>query len=97
MTSTEAHLAHRRKKLKFRAWHRGIKEMDMILGKYADEHLEHMSDEQMDEFSLLLQQPDDEMYKWVSGARQVPAEFDTEIMKTLKSFSMIPVDFTTLD
>ncbi len=97
MTSIEKQLEHRRKKLKFRAWHRGIKEMDLILGRYADEHLEQMSSIQMDQFSKLLKQADDEMYKWVSGAKDVPEEFDNEIMKTLKSFRMIPVDFTTIN
>jgi len=97
MTATDKALEHRRKKLKFRAWHRGIKEMDLILGKYADEHLATMSDAEMDIFSHLLKQADDELYTWVSGAKPVPEEFDNDIMKTLKSFQMIPPDFTKID
>lgn len=88
---------HRRKKLKYRAWHRGTKEMDLILGNYADVHLEQMSNEQMDQFSNLLNQADDEMYTWISGASEVPAEFDNEIMKSLKKFQMRPQDFTKID
>lgn len=97
MTDSIDELEHRRKKLKFRAWHRGIKEMDLILGKYADEYLPQMSTAQMDQFSVLLKQADDEMYKWVSGALEVPEEFDNDIMKTLKSFRMTPADFTRTD
>ena len=97
MTATDKALEHRRKKLKFRAWHRGIKEMDLILGKYADEHLAAMSSAEMDQFSHLLKQADDELYTWVSGAKTVPEEFDNDIMKTLKSFQMIPPDFTKTD
>jgi len=97
MTATDKALEHRRKKLKFRAWHRGIKEMDLILGKYADENLARMSTAEMDRFSILLKQADDELYMWVSGARQVPEEFDNDIMKTLKSFQMTPPDFTAID
>ncbi len=97
MTTPDKALEHRRKKLKFRAWHRGIKEMDLILGKYADENLARMSTAEMDRFSILLKQADDELYMWVSGARPVPEEFDNDIMKTLKSFQMIPPDFTAID
>ncbi len=97
MTATDKALEHRRKKLKFRAWHRGIKEMDLILGRYADENLGQMSSAQMDQFSILLKQADDELYTWVSGARPVPEELNTDIMKTLKSFRMIPQDFTKID
>jgi antitoxin CptB len=97
MTAPSKALENRRKKLKFRAWHRGIKEMDLILGKYADENLAQMSTAEMDQFSTLLKQADDELYKWVSGASDVPEEFNNDIMKTLKSFQMIPRDFTTID
>jgi len=97
MTALPKQLEHRRRKLKFRAWHRGIKEMDLILGRYADEHLEHMTDAQMDQFSHLLKQADDELYKWVSGADSVPEEFNTDIMKTLQSFRMSPRDFTAIE
>jgi len=97
MTASQKQLDHRRRKLKFRAWHRGIKEMDLILGAYADQHLEHMSKVQMDQFSHLLKQADDELYKWVSGASPVPEEFDNDIMKTLQSFRMSPPDFTAID
>ncbi len=97
MTTPDKALEHRRKKLKFRAWHRGIKEMDLILGKYADENLAQMSTAEMDRFSILLKQADDELYMWVSGVREVPEEFNNDIMKTLKSFHMTPPDFTTID
>jgi len=96
-TPTDKALEYRRKKLKFRAWHRGTKEMDLILGRYADEHLAQMSSLEMDMFSDLLMQADDELYTWVSGAKPVPEQFDNDIMKTLKSFQMIPPDFTKID
>lgn len=97
MTDPENKLDHRRKKLKFRAWHRGIKEMDLIMGRYADENLENMSATQMDQFSSMLKQADDEVYTWISGQKPVPEEFDNDIMQTLKSFRMIPEDFTRTD
>jgi len=90
-------IEHRRKKLKFRAWHRGTKEMDLILGNFADEHLEQMSSEQMDRFSHILKQADDELYSWVSGAKQMPDHLDRDIMKKLESFRMSPSDFTKTD
>ncbi len=96
MTADSDALDHRRRKLKFRAWHRGTKEMDYILGSYADRHLEHMSQAEMDRFSTLLEVPDGELYKWVAGTVDVPAEFDDDIMHNLKSFSMKPGDFNEI-
>lgn len=97
MSSEDNQLEHRRRKLKFRAWHRGTKEMDFILGGYADEHLWQMDDAEMDVFSHMLEAPDDLFYSWVSGGKETPAEYDNEIMQALKTFRMTTTDFTKTD
>ncbi|WP_425092075.1 succinate dehydrogenase assembly factor 2 [Tropicimonas sp. S265A] len=60
------------KRLKIRSWRRGIKEMDLILGGYADAHLAEMSDEDLDAFDRLLKENDQDLYQWVSGQAPVP-------------------------
>ncbi|WP_424969998.1 succinate dehydrogenase assembly factor 2 [Dinoroseobacter sp. S76] len=65
----------RLKRLKIRAWRRGIKEMDLILGPYADENLAKMSAEEVEEFDALLKENDQDLYQWVSGQATPPAEF----------------------
>ena len=97
MTEDANQLEYRRRKLKFRAWHRGTKEMDFIFGSYADANLAQMTNEDMDVFSELLEAPDDLLYSWVSGSKETPPEFENDIMAALKTFRMTTVDYTKTD
>ena len=83
MTET---LENRRKKLRIRAWRRGFKEADLILGRYADQALESMSETDIADFDLLLNQLDADIYRWGIGRAPTPAAFDTPVMDALKTF-----------
>ncbi|WP_417491653.1 succinate dehydrogenase assembly factor 2 [Maricaulis sp.] len=83
MTET---LENRRKKLRIRAWRRGFKEADLILGRYADQMLEAMSESDVADFDRLLDQLDADIYSWVIGTAPTPSEFDTPVMDSLKTF-----------
>lgn len=72
------------KRLRFRSWHRGFKEADLILGQFADSCLDAMSEAEVDRFEHLLDQTDREIYNWISGEASVPAEFDNDIMARLQ-------------
>ena len=76
----------RLKKLKFRAWHRGFVEADLILGPFADGHLEQMGPQQLDDFEVLLDQPDHDLYDWITGREPTPEAFDTEVMDLIRTF-----------
>jgi antitoxin CptB len=76
----------RLKKLKFRAWHRGFREADLILGPFADTHADSMSPEQLDEFEALLEQNDHDIYGWIVGRAPTPPQFETELMASLRAF-----------
>ncbi len=83
MTET---LENRRKKLRIRAWRRGFKEADLILGRYADQTLERMSPADIADFDTLLDQLDADIYSWVIGSAPTPPAFDTPVMQALKTF-----------
>lgn len=76
----------RRKKLRFRAWRRGFREADLILGPFADSHVPSFTQAQMDVFETLLDQPDQDLYEWIVERTPTPPEFDTEIMSLIKRF-----------
>ena len=76
----------RRKQILYRAWHRGTREMDLVLGRFADAHLADLSEEQLDDLEGLMQAPDPEIYKWLSGSHPVPANWDTPIVHTIRAF-----------
>jgi len=76
----------RLRKLSFRAWRRGFKEADIILGHFADDNLNRMSDAELDQFERLLDVPDQDLYGWIIEREPAPAEYQTEILKQLNIF-----------
>jgi antitoxin CptB len=80
---SEETLDVRRKRLRFRAWHRGTKEMDLIMGKFADTHIETLNTTDLDQFEALLEEADDTVYGWIAKRTPVPDEFDNDIYKRL--------------
>ncbi|MFK7743612.1 MAG: succinate dehydrogenase assembly factor 2 [Roseobacter sp.] len=62
---------HRIKRLKMRSMRRGIKEMDLILQRFAEAHLDTMDDAALTVYDAMLSENDHDLYQWVSG--QLPA------------------------
>ena len=78
----------RLKKLRFRAWRRGFREADLILGPFADKHVPSMDPAELDAFETLLDQPDQDLYAWIVGTLPTPAAFDGELMNRIKAFRL---------
>jgi len=76
----------RRKRLLFRSWHRGMREMDLVLGKFADAQIAALSVGELDEYERWLEVPDLTMFNWVNGSQPTPAEFDTALFARLRGF-----------
>jgi antitoxin CptB len=76
----------RRRRLLFRAWHRGIREMDLVLGRFADAQLAELNDTELGEFEAWLDIPDQQIFAWISGQQQTPAELETPLFRRLREF-----------
>jgi antitoxin CptB len=76
----------RLKRLKFRAWHRGFVEADLILGPFVDAHAEGLAPDQLDRLEALFEEADHDIYNWIIGRTPTPAQFDTDVMQLLKDF-----------
>ena len=76
----------RLKKLKFRAWRRGFREADLILGPFADQYVAGFSPDQLDEFERLLEVPDQDLYAWITDREATPSEWDGDLMHKIKQF-----------
>lgn len=83
-------LEQRRKRLAFRARHRGTKELDLLIGGFARRHLTALSPAQLDRFEALLDVPEPLMYRWLLGHEQPPAAFDHDVMNLLLNFRYSP-------
>jgi antitoxin CptB len=77
----------RRKRLLFRSWHRGTREADLILGRFADAHLAGFDDRQLDRYERLLDCGDPDIFDWVSGRTTAPPEHDHDVTRLLITFS----------
>lgn len=75
-----------RKKLVFRSWHRGTREMDLLLGRFADAHLSQMSGEDLAAYDRFLANSDPDIYNWVSRAEPVPPAEDNAAVQLLLAF-----------
>ena len=76
----------RRRKLLFRAWRRGVREMDLIVGRFADAYIDKFDDGALDDFERLIEVPNAELYAWVTGEETAPANYDTAVLRQLLDF-----------
>ncbi|HVI98713.1 MAG TPA: succinate dehydrogenase assembly factor 2 [Sphingomonas sp.] len=82
---------HRLKRLRFRAWHRGTKEADLLIGGFFDAHAADWSDDQIAWFETLLEEQDVDIMAWAIGTAPVPTRFEGPIMAALQTVSYVPV------
>jgi len=82
---SSAALDERRRKILFRAWRRGMREMDLVMGNFADANLPAMSAAELDEFERLMEAPDPEVLSWITGEAPTPPERDTPLFARLRA------------
>jgi antitoxin CptB len=73
----------RRKKLLFRSWHRGMREMDLILGQFADTEIATLTAGEIDQYERLLDIPDTEFLPLITGERPVPENLDSPVLQKI--------------
>jgi len=79
-------LENRRKRLLYQSIYRGNKENDIILGRFARAHLGEFDAEALDQYEKLLANGDNDIFDWLSGRAEVPAEEDTPVLRQLLRF-----------
>jgi len=87
----EIDLENRKRRLLFRAWHRGIKELDLIFGNFVDANNKDFSEADCNWFEALFEEQDHEILGWVTDGKNVPEQFSGPMMKRLQK-----LDFMTL-
>ena len=83
-TLSSADLDPRRRKILFRAWHRGLREMDLIMGGFADAHLAALDAQELDVFEALIEQADRDLLHWILVEAEIPIAFDTPLLKAIR-------------
>jgi antitoxin CptB len=83
---SSAGLDERRRRLLFRAWRRGVREMDLIVGRFADVYIDQFDEPTLDDFEQLIEVPSADLYAWIVGHKAVPANHDTLVLRQLIAF-----------
>ncbi|MBY0564523.1 MAG: succinate dehydrogenase assembly factor 2 [Hyphomonadaceae bacterium] len=78
----------RRKKLRFRAWRRGFRELDLILGGFADRWIAELEAAELGHFEQLLDASDQDVYAWIAGLETPPIQFDTATLARIRAFHL---------
>ena len=79
----------RLKKLRFRSAHRGTKEIDLLLGGFAERHLADLTPDQVDRYEALIETQDPNLYDWIVGRASPPPEHDTDVLTVFRSFRLV--------
>ena len=78
----------RLKRMKIRSWRRGTKEMDLMLGPFADGPLRALQDQDLDDYEALLEEGDQDLYAWCSTGQGAPDHY-AGILERIRSFHKI--------
>ena len=74
------------KMLRFRSWHRGTREADLLLGSFADAHLTGFDGAQLDRYEALLDCSDADLFDWIAGRVPPPPAHDNDVTCLLLAF-----------
>jgi antitoxin CptB len=81
--------ADRLKRLRFRAWHRGTREADFLIGGFFDRHHAQWSDEEAAWFEMLLEEQDVDIMAWAIGTQPPPERYGGAMMRLLRTLNYI--------
>jgi antitoxin CptB len=76
----------RRRRALWRAWHRGTKEMDLVMGRFADSALPSLTEAELTEFERLIEVPDHDLFAWITGAEATPENYDSALFRRFRAF-----------
>ena len=85
MPETDNSQDTRKRKAIWRAEHRGIREMDLLMGSFARQLVPAMDEAALAEFEALIAVGDPDLYNWLLGLAEVPVQFQTETFKRLRN------------
>ncbi len=86
---SDENIENRRKKLIFRSGHRGTKEMDLIMGSFAQQHVPGFSEGELALYEDILQISDPDLYDWITGKQQAPANVMNDVLEKLLAHKVV--------
>ena len=81
----------RLKRLRFRAWHRGTREADLLIGGFCDAHAARWGEAEIAWFERLLEEQDVDIMGWAIGSIPCPAQWDGAMMQAMRALDFVPI------
>jgi antitoxin CptB len=91
-TRSSGGLDDRRKRLLFRCWHRGTREMDLVLGRFADVEIANLRDDELAQLERLIEVPDPDLYAALTGNVPLAPQYANGLFDRIKSFRSVDHD-----
>jgi antitoxin CptB len=86
LARTSADLDPRRRRILYRCWHRGIREMDLVFGTFAETEIATLDPADLDEFELIMDEQDHDLHAWITGAQPLPEHFNTPLFARIAAY-----------
>lgn len=87
METTDSQENLRLKRLRYRSWHRGCKETDVILGHFAEGHLHTLSPQQLDIYEQMLEEQDVDIWNWLTRKSEPSDNIYLPVLERLREYS----------
>jgi antitoxin CptB len=87
LTRTSDDLDPRRRRILFRSWHRGTREMDLLLGRFAESAIADLDDGELDAFERLMEVPDRDLFSWITGTAPTPDNYAGPVLDRVVAFA----------
>ena len=84
--ATTPALDARQRRTLFLSWHRGMREMDLILGRFADAQIASLTESELGDYERLLEAPDRDVFSWLTGEAETPSSYDTPVFRKICAF-----------
>ena len=86
LQASDLSLDARNRRILFRSWHRGMREMDLVLGRFADAEIARLCDSELDDYERLLEAQDRDVFSWLTGEAEIPSLYDTPVLRKIRAF-----------
>jgi antitoxin CptB len=88
MSGAQANAAFttRHRRILYRSWKRGMREMDLILGRFADAEIANLCESELNDYERLLEAQDPDIFSWITGEAMPPAAYDTPVFQKILAF-----------
>lgn len=86
ISRTSADLDVRRRRILYRSWHRGTREMDLLMGQFADARIDQLDDQALTDMEALLEEQDRDVFSWLTGELALPERFNTPVFEQIRAY-----------